>query len=79
MAQEKNRLPNQGVGLIWDIGRKRFTVEKRKLGPRKDKDEPKPKIKKEPPKIKTGQIAEEISRALRARPGCFPRHWIRDD
>lgn len=65
--------------MIWDIGRKRFTVEKRKIEPRKEKIEPKPKPKKEPPKKITGPIAEEISKALRSRPGCFPRHWIRDD
>lgn len=64
--------------MIWDIGRKRFTVEKRKLGPRKPK-EPISKPAKQPPKKTTGPIADEISRALRARPGCFPRHWIRDD
>lgn len=65
------------MGGFWRDRRKGdFTVERRKIGPRRvipsrpDKDEPLLRAE--------GPLAREVRRSLQASPLRFPSHWIKD-
>jgi hypothetical protein len=65
------------VGLLAKVKRPRcsFTIERRRIEPRRPQTMPKPPAKA-PLMRETGPLASEVSRVLRARPVRFPYEWI---
>lgn len=63
---------------IWDIGKPKVTVEKRKITPRKREPRKSP-LKDQVFRKPSGPLASEVTRALQDSPLRFPSHWIKRD